>query len=426
MRKETLEKKGEHKMRARNIKPGFFKNENLSDLGNAAKVLFAGLWCLADRGGNLEDRPRRIKAEIFPYEEIAVESLLNDLARGNDPFVYRYEVEGVGYVHIVNFEKHQHPHHQENKIHPEPGQTPDKSEINPRSIRDKTEINPSDSPILNTDSPILKEDSLETEPGATPGDEIPSESKNPTDKNLGVKATEILKAYGERVKPPGEDNSRFRAKKHVIKILKYGFKDEEGETQKVKDEELLKSIDNYQDYLRRKNWGSEFAKSSGNYFGKDSVFINYLPGKYEPGGGSKLIQSCQICGAKRKPDEIRRCKTCGKLVCRSCIRATGDCVICKPRETDSLPFANYDEPEEQDTTTSTETGPEPEEDQEQERTDTTTEPIEEEEEETTSSTGPVRMWDNPDAGEAVDEIGDVVAAMKKARRSARAAAALGR
>ena len=55
-------------MRARNIKPGFFKNDTLAELEFAARLLFIGLWGLADRAGRLEDRPKKIKAEVFPYD----------------------------------------------------------------------------------------------------------------------------------------------------------------------------------------------------------------------------------------------------------------------------------------------------------------------------------------------------------------------
>ena len=55
--------------RARNIKPGFFRNSDLVELPMDARLLFIGLWTLADRMGRLEDRPKQIKMEIFPAEE---------------------------------------------------------------------------------------------------------------------------------------------------------------------------------------------------------------------------------------------------------------------------------------------------------------------------------------------------------------------
>ena len=42
--------------RARLLKPGFFTNEDLCELPAFGRLLFAGLWTIADREGRLEDR----------------------------------------------------------------------------------------------------------------------------------------------------------------------------------------------------------------------------------------------------------------------------------------------------------------------------------------------------------------------------------
>lgn len=94
--------------RARSIKPGFFKNESLAELPLACRVLFAGLWTLADRSGRLEDRPKRIHAEIFPYEKYPVDKLLNLLHDAG--FILRYTTNGDGYIQITTWDKHQNPH----------------------------------------------------------------------------------------------------------------------------------------------------------------------------------------------------------------------------------------------------------------------------------------------------------------------------
>jgi hypothetical protein len=98
--------------RARSIKPAFFKNELLAAIPPYGRLLFIGLWTLADREGRLEDRPARIKAELFPYEhDVSVEGLLDCLdAQG---FIERYEVEGARYIEVTSFAKHQNPHHKE-------------------------------------------------------------------------------------------------------------------------------------------------------------------------------------------------------------------------------------------------------------------------------------------------------------------------
>lgn len=94
--------------RARNIKPGFFKNDLLAECHPLARILFIGLWCEADREGRLENRPKRIKAGCLPYDECDVEALLGELAERG--FITRYEVNGSQYIAIPEFVKHQNPH----------------------------------------------------------------------------------------------------------------------------------------------------------------------------------------------------------------------------------------------------------------------------------------------------------------------------
>lgn len=97
--------------RSRNIKPGFFKNDVLAECEPLARILFAGLWCEADREGRLEDRPKKIRAECLPYDACDIEFLLDQLA--NHGFILRYEVGGIPYIQVLAFDKHQNPHKNE-------------------------------------------------------------------------------------------------------------------------------------------------------------------------------------------------------------------------------------------------------------------------------------------------------------------------
>ena len=94
--------------RARNIKPGFFKNEDLAECSPWARLCFAGLWTMADREGRLEDRPKRIKGELFPYDSVEVPPLLDELECWG--FIRRYQVGGERFILIVKFVEHQAPH----------------------------------------------------------------------------------------------------------------------------------------------------------------------------------------------------------------------------------------------------------------------------------------------------------------------------
>lgn len=130
-------------MRARNIKPGFFKNEELVKLSEAVRLLFIGLWCMADRKGRLEDRPMRIKMEIYPADQHDINTMLEQLK--NAGFILRYEVEGNRFIQVINFEKHQYPNIREkDSTIPAP--------YKHRTSTEQKRLNPS---LLNTESPIL-------------------------------------------------------------------------------------------------------------------------------------------------------------------------------------------------------------------------------------------------------------------------------
>ncbi|WP_158993426.1 hypothetical protein [Mucilaginibacter sp. L196] len=98
--------------RKRYLKPSFFKNEDLAELSPLIRLFFQGLWCWADREGRLEDRPKRLKSELMPYDNLNIETALNKLVSKN--FVVRYKTqingEQVAAIQIINFKKHQDVH----------------------------------------------------------------------------------------------------------------------------------------------------------------------------------------------------------------------------------------------------------------------------------------------------------------------------
>jgi hypothetical protein len=98
-------------LRARNIKPAIWSNEILAECEPLARLLFIGLWNCADRQGRLEDRPKRIKALVLPYDNCDIEKLLCDL--GSKGFIHRYTVNDKQYILIPAFVKHQSPHRNE-------------------------------------------------------------------------------------------------------------------------------------------------------------------------------------------------------------------------------------------------------------------------------------------------------------------------
>jgi len=120
--------------RARNIKPGFFRNEDLAECTPLARLLFVGLWCEADREGRLEDRPKRLKAEVLPYDNCDVDALLNELCQFG--FILRYVSGGSKFVQVVNFAKHQNPHCKESES---TIPAPDSHQINCDDVAEKAQ-----------------------------------------------------------------------------------------------------------------------------------------------------------------------------------------------------------------------------------------------------------------------------------------------
>ena len=97
--------------RARNIKPAFFDNDLLADIEPLGRLLFIGLWTIADYKGDLVYREKRIKAQLLPYDNCSVKNIMINLDKSG--FIRFYSDGDSIYLNIVNFSKHQNPHKNE-------------------------------------------------------------------------------------------------------------------------------------------------------------------------------------------------------------------------------------------------------------------------------------------------------------------------
>ena len=98
--------------RQRIIRPEFFTDERLAACQPHARLLFAGLWGLADKRGRLRDQPPVIHGAVFPFEpDLDIDSLLDDLQYAGS--ILRYTVDGKNFIQVKNFERYQNPHPKE-------------------------------------------------------------------------------------------------------------------------------------------------------------------------------------------------------------------------------------------------------------------------------------------------------------------------
>lgn len=96
-------------MRIRSIKPEFCTDEKIGALTREARLHFILLWMAADREGVIENRPRQLAVQLYPYDE--------DMT--NEQFMYLtsavlqqslcsvFSVEGREFLKVKNFKKHQ-------------------------------------------------------------------------------------------------------------------------------------------------------------------------------------------------------------------------------------------------------------------------------------------------------------------------------
>ena len=206
--------------RTRLLKPGFFKNPVLARLSERHRLLFAGLWLIADRDGRLKDDPVWIRGELFPYEpDINVDTLLTDLHRSG--FIQRYKVQGapkistggessfpqgesakcrgesrkspIRAIAIPKFATHQHPH-----IHEQSGQIP------PPRARAKVGARHSpETPCTNTVSNTVPKDQKSSAAGAAPLPASSASTNSEAQQNVGA----ITKIAHEMITLLGAESS---------------------------------------------------------------------------------------------------------------------------------------------------------------------------------------------------------------------------
>jgi hypothetical protein len=188
-------------VRARSLKPGLFSNELLAVADTLYTVIFQGLWCMADRAGRLENKPARIHLKINPGRSMDGTVRALDWLEDNG-FIERYVAEDQRqFIQVLEFAKHQHPHHKEPQsiIPPprrmlkvsdqnpgqdtgEPGTKPaqplGETGASPGRTLDLPQCSPSDSGLLNPDlDPSLPFLADEPPPQAKPAERIGTNPK---------------------------------------------------------------------------------------------------------------------------------------------------------------------------------------------------------------------------------------------------------
>lgn len=186
--------------RARNIKPGFFTNDELGELSPLARLAFIGLWGQADFNGNMKCKPKRLKVEILPYDNVDFAELISELEGCG--FVQRYQVGNENFLHVVNFQKHQRPHKNEvlrGTDIPKPvtqqdpnGTDPEQNRTETEQERDENRSNPPDTGYRIPDSGYLNPE----QKTPSSADDAPSQESDSSGKGA-VDYSGIVELYND-------------------------------------------------------------------------------------------------------------------------------------------------------------------------------------------------------------------------------------
>lgn len=104
--------------RIRTIKPEFWTNERVMECSANARLLFIGMWNFADDLGRLALAPKTIKAQVFPSDDISLDTVRGMIQELSDNgLLLIYEAVGKEYLQIVGWQ-----HQRIDK--PQPGKCP--------------------------------------------------------------------------------------------------------------------------------------------------------------------------------------------------------------------------------------------------------------------------------------------------------------
>jgi hypothetical protein len=155
--------------RTRSVRADDFLDEALGaeDFPVEGQLLRLGLNILADREGRLEDRPKRIAAQLFPYRTVDVDGLLDMLEAAGS--IRRYAIGEQSLIQLVGFVEQQNPHPNEARSRLPPPPLQQGGSATPARETSGSFPKPRDgSPPLSPDLCSLISDPLISVPGDPP------------------------------------------------------------------------------------------------------------------------------------------------------------------------------------------------------------------------------------------------------------------
>lgn len=132
-------------MKIRSLHPSFFSDAKVCELSHPARLLFAGLWCFSDDYGRGQWLPKSIEGELFPREDVDIDSLLSEVS---DAGLIRQFSDGSDiFYEIPSWDKYQSPKYRAKTPVPDPAYLENPYGTGPGQFRDKPGPNPVESSL---------------------------------------------------------------------------------------------------------------------------------------------------------------------------------------------------------------------------------------------------------------------------------------
>lgn len=170
--------------RQRMLHPDFFTDPKVVSCSPLARLLFQGLWCLADRDGRLEGDLMALKLRVLPADNCDVGKLLQELISAG--LVRAYAADSKALLYLPGFNKRQRPHPKE----PASSLPPPEQKTQPAEIRPvvelhgepRKEITDPSSKTVDPAESVAESESFPSESVAESGDPGGSRSPLPREK----------------------------------------------------------------------------------------------------------------------------------------------------------------------------------------------------------------------------------------------------
>lgn len=126
--------------RIRSLHPTFARSPSMRRVSRDARLLFVQLWTIVDDAGRTPAEPDDLAAVLYPSDfdaERYMQLWLDELEA--EGCIERYDVEGIDYLRVIHWHKHQQiSHPTQSRLPPSPNEWPPDSGIpEPSGIRQR-------------------------------------------------------------------------------------------------------------------------------------------------------------------------------------------------------------------------------------------------------------------------------------------------